>query len=222
MQEKTSGIDNIEIMTAKTKYPQGAEKMLIKRALGRHVPSGALPLDVGVVVSNVSTVKAVSDAIQKGMPLIERVVTVTGEKIKNPGNFIVKIGTPVKELVDYCGGVTDGDVMIKLGGPMMGFEVADLNVPVIKATNGVIAFEPVPSEPSPCIRCGRCVDVCPMELIPLYYPQYAGRMNWEGMRDKSVKDCMECGCCDFICSSKIPIRDAIKIGKRAIAEMEKK
>jgi len=196
--------------------------MLIKRALGRQVPSGALPLDVGVIVSNISTVKAVSDAIQKGLPLIERVVSVTGEKIRNPGNYIVKIGTPVKALIDYCGGLTDDDVTIKLGGPMMGVEITDLNVPVVKATNGVIAIEPAVFDPAPCIRCGRCVDVCPMELFPLLYPQYAGRQNWEGMRDKAVKDCIECGCCDYICSSKIPIRDAIKFGKTSIIEMERK
>ena len=218
MEKKTADIANIDVMTAKTKYPQGAEKMLIKRALGRHVPSGALPLDVGVVVSNVSTAKAISDAIQKGMPLIERAVTVTGGKIKNPGNFIVKIGTEVKEIIDHCGGFTDGDVTVKLGGPMMGIEISDLNVPVIKATNGIIAVEPIPFEKNPCIRCGRCADVCPMELYPLHYPQLADRQDWEAMAAKAVKDCIECGCCDYICSSKLPIRDAIKAGKKAIAE----
>jgi len=219
LEAKTADMTDIEVLVAKTKYPQGAEKMLIKRALGRHVPSGALPLDVGVVVSNVSTVKAISDAIQTGMPLIERVLTVTGEKIKNPGNFVVKVGTSVKEIVDYCGGFTDDDVIVKLGGPMMGFEAPDLEVPVIKATNGIIAIEPILSEPTECIRCGRCADVCPMELLPLYYPQYAGKGNWEGMNEKAVKDCMECGCCEFICSSKIAIRDAIKLGKKSIAEL---
>ena len=214
---KTADIANIEIITVKTKYPQGAEKMLIKRVLGRQVPSGALPLDVGVVVSNVSTAKAISDAIQNGIPLFERVVSVTGEKIRTPGNFMVKIGTPVKDLIDYCGGVTDDNVIIKLGGPMMGFEITDLNVPVIKTTNGIIAIEPISSEADPCIRCGRCVDVCPMELFPLLYPQLADRQEWAAMRDKSVKDCIECGCCDYICSSKIPIRDAIKAGKKALA-----
>lgn len=222
MQSKTADDANIEVITAKTKYPQGAEKMLIKRALGRQVPSGGLPLDVGVVVSNVSTVKAISDAIQKGLPLIERVVTVSGEKIAKPGNYIVKIGTPVMELVGFCGGTTDADVTFKLGGPMMGAEISDLNVPIIKGTNGIIAVEPTTSEPSECIRCGRCVDVCPMELLPLYYPKYAGASNWQGIKDKNVKDCMECGCCDYICSSKIPIRTSIKIGKKAVMEMEKK
>ena len=222
LEKKTADISSIEILAAKTKYPQGAEKMMIKRALGRHVPSGALPLDVGVIVLNVSTVKAVSDAIKTGMPLIERAVTVSGEKIKKPGNYLVKIGTPVKELIDYCGGFTDDDVMVKLGGPTMGVLIDDLNVPVIKATNGVIAVESAVSEAAPCIKCGRCVDVCPLELLPLYFPQFAGRQDWEAMKDKAVKDCCDCGCCEYICSSKIPIRAAIKIGKQAIAEMERK
>jgi len=191
--------------------------MLIRRALGRKVPSGCLPLDVGVIVSNVSTVKAISDAVLKGLPLIERVVSVTGERIKNPGNYLVRIGTSVKEIVEYCGGLSGTDTTVKLGGPMMGFEIADLDVPVIKGTNGIIATPPVVSEPSPCIRCGRCVDVCPMELLPLYYPQYAAQSNWDAMEEKAVRDCIECGCCDYICSSKIPIRDSIKLGKKAIA-----
>jgi electron transport complex protein RnfC len=149
-------------------------------------------------------------------------VSVTGKKIRKPGNFIVKIGTPIKELIEYCGGVTDDDVMIKLGGPMMGFEAPDLSVPVIKGTNGIIAIEPSLSEPVECIRCGRCVDVCPMELLPLYYSQYAGKNEWEGMKEKAVTDCMECGCCEYICSSKIAIRDAIKLGKIEILKMEGK
>jgi len=216
LESKTAGFADIGIIPAKTKYPQGAEKMLIKRALGRHVPGGALPFEVGVIVSNVSTVKAVSDALLRGMPLIERVVTVTGEKIRNPGNYIVKIGTSVKDIIDYCGGVTDDNAIIKLGGPMMGVQIDDLNIPIIKGTNGIIAVEPPVSEPSACIRCGRCADVCPMELLPLYYPQYADKANWEGMKDKAVKDCIECGCCDYICPSKIAIRDAIKLGKKKV------
>ena len=222
LEAKTAGLPNVEICVAHVKYPQGAEKMLIKRALGRAVPSGALPLDVGVVVSNVSTVKAISDAIQTGMPLIERVLTVTGEKINKPGNFIVKIGTSVKEIVDYCGGTTDNDTALKLGGPMMGFDVADQNVPVIKATNGIIAIEPAVSDPVACIRCGRCADVCPMELLPLYYPIYAAADNAAGLKEKSVRDCMECGCCEFICSSRIPLRTSIKYGKTVLAESEAK
>ena len=222
LEKKTADIADIEIVVAKTKYPQGAEKMLIKRALGRSVPSGALPLDVGVVVSNVSTVKAVADAIQKGLPLIERAVTFTGPKVKNPGNYMVKIGTSVKEIIDHCGGFTQDDVTVKLGGPMMGFEIANLDVPVIKATNGIIALEPDVSVASECIKCGRCADVCPMELLPLYYPKFAAEQNWQGVKDKNVFDCMECGCCEFICSAKIPIRYSIKLGKKTVKEMEGK
>ncbi|MBR4928692.1 MAG: electron transport complex subunit RsxC, partial [Oscillospiraceae bacterium] len=169
LQARTEDIDGIEVAGVRTKYPQGAEKMLIKRILGRQVPSGGLPADVGAVVCNVSTSKAIADAIRTGMPLVERVVTVTGEKIKNPGNFIVKIGTPVRELIDYCGGITGDDVTLKTGGPMMGIELTDTDVPVIKATNGIIAVDKDHFETVACIKCGRCVDVCPMELKPLYF-----------------------------------------------------
>lgn len=220
MEEKLADCDNIEVVTAKTKYPQGAEKTLIKRVMGRTVPRGGLPADVGVVVSNISTVKAIADAIRTGMPLIERVATVTGEKIKNPGNYIVKIGTSVKEMIDYCGGTTDDDVMIKMGGPMMGFELTDLNVPMMKGSNGIIAIDTDKTQAVECIKCGRCVDVCPMELSPLYFAKYADEQNWQGMKDKNVMDCVECRSCEFICSSKIPLVSKIKAGKNAIREMK--
>ena len=213
IQSKTSHIPEIAIIPVRTKYPQGAEKMLIKRALGLDVPSGALPIDIGVLVNNVSTAKAVSDAILTGMPLIERAVTVSGEKIKTPGNYIVRTGTPVQSLIDHCGGMTANDAIIKVGGPMMGIGLEDLDAPVIKTTTGIIAIEPPVTAPSPCIRCGRCSDVCPMELSPLYYPQFAEIANWEAMEEKAVQDCIECGCCDYVCPSKIPITNAVKLGK---------
>ena len=220
MKEKVAECGNIEVFVARTKYPQGAEKTLSKRVMGRKVPSGGLPADVGVVVDNISTVKAISDAIQKGMPLIERVATVTGEKMKNPGNYIVKIGTSVKEMIDYCGGVTDDDVLIKMGGPMMGFALSDLNVPMMKGSNGIIAIDTDQTKEEACIKCGRCVDVCPMELSPLYFAKYADEQNWQGMKDKNVMDCVECRCCQYICSSKIPLVDKIKAGKNAIRGMK--
>ena len=218
--EKTAGDENIEVVTVRTKYPQGAEKMLIKRVMNRKVPSGGLPADVGVVVSNVSTVKAISDAIQTGMPLVERVVTITGEKIKNPGNFIVKIGTSVKELIDYCGGFTDDDVLIKAGGPMMGFVQGDLDIPIIKGSNGIIAIKTDETVEQPCIKCGRCADVCPMELSPLYFSKFADGENWMGMKEYNVMDCIECRCCEYICSSKIPLVTKIKAGKAAVRGMK--
>ena len=220
MQEKVADIGNMEVFVARTKYPQGAEKTLIKRVMGRKVPSGGLPADVGVIVDNISTVKAISDAIQKGMPLIERVATVTGEKIKNPGNFIIKIGTSVKELIDYCGGFTDDDVLVKMGGPMMGFPLNTLEVPMMKGSNGIIAIDTDETKEQPCIKCGRCVDVCPMELSPLYFVKYAKEENWQGMKDMNVMDCVECRCCQYICSSKIPIINSIKAGKNAVRGMK--
>ena len=220
MQEKVANIGDMEVFVARTKYPQGAEKTLIKRVMGRIVPSGGLPADVGVVVDNISTVKAISDAIQTGMPLIERVATVTGEKIKNPGNFIIKIGTSVRELIDYCGGFTDEDVLVKMGGPMMGFPLNTLDVPMMKGSNGIIAIDTDETKEQPCIKCGRCVDVCPMELSPLYFVKYAKDENWQGMKDMNVMDCVECRCCQYICSSKIPIINSIKAGKNAVRGMK--
>lgn len=220
MNEKTAELDNIEVVTAKTKYPQGAEKMLIKRVTGRKVPSGGLPADVGCIVSNISTTKAIADAILTGMPLIERVVTVTGERVKNPGNFIVKIGTNTKDLLDYCGGVTGDDVTIKAGGPMMGFLLTDTNVPIMKGSNGIIAVDTDHTAEQPCIKCGRCMDVCPMELSPLYFAKFADEENWQGMKDKNVMDCIECRCCEYICSSKIPLVTKIKAGKNAVRGMK--
>ena len=220
MKEKTADCSNIEVVVARTKYPQGAEKMLIKRVMGRQVPRGGLPADVGCVVSNISTVKAISDAIQKGMPLVERVVTVTGERLKKPGNYIVKIGTNTKDLIDYCGGVTGDDITIKAGGPMMGFVLNDVNVPIMKGSNGIIAIDTDHTEEQPCIKCGRCVDVCPMELSPLYFAKFADEQNWQGMKDKNVMDCVECRCCEYICSSKIPLVSKIKAGKNAVRGMK--
>lgn len=220
MQAKVADCEGMEVVVAKTKYPQGAEKMLIKRVTGRKVPSGGLPADVGCVVSNISTVKAISDAIQKGMPLIERVVTVTGEHIKNPGNYIVKIGTNTKDLIDYCGGLIGDDITIKAGGPMMGFVLNDTNVPIMKGSNGIIAVDTDHSVEQPCIKCGRCADVCPMELSPLYFAKYADEENWQGMKEQNVMDCVECRCCEYICSSKIPLVAKIKAGKNAVRGMK--
>ena len=216
MKEKAADCSDIDVVVAKTKYPQGAEKMLIKRVMGRQVPRGGLPADVGCVVSNISTTKAIADAIQKGMPLVERVVTVTGEHVKNPGNFLVKIGTNTKDLLDYCGGETGEDITVKAGGPMMGFVLSDVNVPIMKGSNGIIAVDTDYTKEQPCIKCGRCMDVCPMELSPLYFAKFADEENWQGMKDKNVMDCIECRCCEYICSSKIPLVTKIKAGQKGV------
>jgi len=216
LQEKTADIEGIEVLEVATQYPQGGEKMLIKRALGRSVPSGKLPADVGACVSNVSTVKAIADAIQTGMPLVERITTVTGKYIPNPGNFIVKISTLASQLVRQCGGVSSEDALIKAGGPMMGFPQTTLDTPIMKGSNGIIAIEADVSEPQECIKCGRCVDVCPMELKPLRYFKLVGVQNWQGCKDLNIMDCMECRCCDYICSSKLPLVTMIKMGKNGV------
>jgi len=218
MQEKCAQEEGLEVCVAKTKYPQGGEKMLIKRVLGKSVPSGGLPADVGACVSNVSTVKAISDAIQKGMPLVERVTTVTGKYIPNPGNFIVRIGTSAAELIDHCGGISSKDATVKAGGPMMGFVQSTLDTPIMKGSNGIIAIDTDVSEAQECIQCGRCVDVCPMELKPLYFTKYLD--DPQKLKDLAIMDCMECRCCEYICSSKIPLVSIIKHGKLAVREMK--
>ena len=220
MQAKTADIDNIEVCVAKTKYPQGAEKMLIKRVTGKMVPSGGLPADVGCVVANISTTKAIADAIQTGMPLVERVVTVTGKHIAKPGNYLVKVGTNVADLIAYCGGITDETAEIKMGGPMMGFQLFDTNVPVLKGTNGIITVDSDNAEPQACIKCGRCVDVCPMELKPLYFFKHVGAGDFAACKEQNIMDCMECRCCEYICSSKLPLTAMIKMGKSAVRGMK--
>ncbi len=220
MQEKVANEEGMEICVAQTKYPQGGEKMLIKKALGRSVPSGGLPADVGAVVSNVSTVKAISDAIQTGMPLVERVTTVTGKYIPNPGNFIVKIGTSAAELIAHCGGITNPEAQVKAGGPMMGFPQTTLDTPIMKGSNGIIAIDVDEVEPQECIKCGRCVDVCPMELKPLHYVKLVGASDWQGCKDMSIMDCLECRCCEYICSSKLPLVTMIKMGKNGVRGMK--
>ena len=218
MQQKVADIDGIEVLEVSTQYPQGGEKMLIKRALGRSVPSGGLPADVGAVVSNISTVKAISDAIQKGMPLIERVTTVTGKYIPNPQNFIVRVGTPASALVEACGGISADDVLVKAGGPMMGFPQTTLETPIMKGSNGIIAIDNDETEPVECIKCGRCVDVCPMELKPLHFAKQV--TDPAALKELNIMDCMECRCCEYICSSKIPLVTLIKMGKNAVRGMK--
>ncbi|MBE6981707.1 MAG: electron transport complex subunit RsxC [Ruminococcaceae bacterium] len=220
LREKTADLEGIEVLEVTTQYPQGGEKMLIKRAMGRSVPSGKLPADVGACVSNVSTVKAIADAIKTGMPLIERVTTVTGKYIPNPQNFIVRVGTSASDLVEACGGITGDDVMIKAGGPMMGFPQTTLYTPIMKGSNGIIAIDKDETEPNECIKCGRCVDVCPMELKPLHYFKLVGKQDWQGCKDMNIMDCMECRCCEYICSSKLPLVSMIKMGKNGVRGLQ--
>ena len=218
MRNKTAGIEGMEVLEVTTRYPQGGERMLIKQALGRSVPSGGLPVDVGACVVNVSTVKAISDAVAHGMPLIERAVTVAGKYIPKPGNFMVKIGTSTAELITACGGISDASAVVKAGGPMMGILQETLDTPVMKISNSIIAVDADEAEPQACIKCGRCVDVCPMRLKPLYFAKQM--TDPAALKERNIMHCMECGCCAYICSSKIPLVDLIKIGKNAVKGMK--
>ena len=220
MKEAAVSEPNISIITCEVKYPQGAEKMLIKAVLGREVPPRALPMDVGVVVQNVGTAVAIYEAARYGKPLIERVVTVTGEGIKEPKNLNVKIGTKVGDLVEACGGFKDGVAKVISGGPMMGFALSSLDVAVTKGTSGVLV---IPEESvthteefGPCIRCGRCIDICPMGLMPSMLSVYAEKGFYEDAKEYNLFDCFECGSCAFVCPSKRPIVQLVRLAKSMV------
>ena len=209
----------IKIIALETKYPQGSEKHLIYTCVNRQVPSGGLPLDVGVVVSNVSTAAAVAEAVEKGMPLIERVVTVSGRGIIKPANYRVRIGTPVSSLLEQSGGYKGKVGKIISGGPMMGKALYSLEVPVTKGTSGIlfvpknaIAREIVHA----CVRCGRCVDHCPMCLEPTILYKNIEKGHWEAVEDNNVGDCVECGSCSYVCPAKIPLVQYIRQGKEIV------
>lgn len=209
--------EDIEVKSLPTKYPQGAERMLVKALTGRDVPRGGLPIDVGAVVSNVGTAAAVYEAVAEGMPLIERVMTVSGPAVDKPGNYRVRIGTSFSELLAGCldGAPVQAEV-VKMGGPMMGVAQHSLDVPVIKGTTGItILPEPdIPTdEERACVRCGRCMEVCPMDLKPHQLFHYIKEEDWDKLAELNLNDCIECGACEYICSSKLPLVSMIQKAK---------
>jgi Na+-translocating ferredoxin:NAD+ oxidoreductase subunit C len=212
-----------EATLLKTKYPQGAEKNLIYALLKREVPRGGLPFDVGVVVQNIGTVKAVWDAVSSGKPLFERAVTVAGPGIKENKNLLIRLGTPLSSVIEYCGGFKEGTNLLVMGGPMMGIPQWNLDTPVIKGTSGLVAWKEdgLPRE-SPCISCGRCVDHCPMGLVPTRLMNYSKHGLYEEAEKWGVLDCVECGCCQYICPSKIPLVHWIRLGKNTVASIKRK
>jgi electron transport complex protein RnfC len=220
LREAVGGEKDIEVHALQTKYPEGAEKMLIQVMTGRKVPPRALPMDVRVVVHNVGTAYAVYEAVRYGKPLIERVVTVTGEGIREPKNLKVKVGTLISHLIHDCGGLKEEKVKIISGGPMMGFAIPSQNVPVTKGTSGIVVLterEIVHTgEFQPCIRCGRCIDACPMGLMPSMLSIYAEKGFYEGAKEYNLFDCFECGCCTFVCPSKRPIVQLIRLAKSMV------
>lgn len=218
--EKTAGNPNIEVVPLKQRYPQGGEKQLVDAVIRRQVPAPpAIPVNVGAIVQNVGTAFAVYQAVMKNKPLFERYTTVTGKKIANPGNFLVRMGTPMRELIDACGGMPEGNNKLLAGGPMMGKALTSTEVPVCKGTNSVTVIseeEAVRKPVQPCIRCAKCVSVCPMGLEPFLLATASAMHNWEKVEAEGVTSCIECGSCQFTCPSHRPILDNVRLGKSTV------
>jgi Na+-translocating ferredoxin:NAD+ oxidoreductase subunit C len=212
----------ITVHALKLKYPQGAEKQLIKALINREVPMGQFPIDIGAVVHNVATSFAVYEAVQKNKPLIERVVTITGKSLANPGNFMVRIGTPVNMLIEAAGGMPEDTGKIISGGPMMGKAIINTSVPVVKGTSGIILIQNNESEREeimPCIRCGKCVSVCALGLEPYLMMKLAEKGFFEKAEIAGIANCMECGSCSYICPAGRPILDYVRLGKSTVMKM---
>lgn len=209
--------DSISVASLPMKYPQGAEKMLIQAVYGREVPAGQLPRDLGITVNNVGTVVAIADWFDQGMPLIERVVTVSGPGAAYPANLIVPLGTPLRDVLKFCGGLKEETREVILGGPMMGAPAASLDVPVLKGCSGILAFTDAQTrlgKEYACIRCGRCLEACPYFLNPSRLARLGKARRFEEMRDDyQVMDCVECGACTYACPSNIPIVQHIRTAK---------
>ena len=215
----------IELVVLPTRYPQGAEKQLIQAVTGREVPPGQLPVAVGCAVFNVSTFAAICRAVRQGVPLTRRIVTVSGEAIAQPQNFIVPIGTPFRDLIGKAGGLHDRTERVISGGPMMGVAQSDLSVPVIKATNSILCLlrdRNGAAENPVCLRCGKCVSVCPMRLQPLYMYRFVNADRVDQLERLHVTDCIECGSCAFTCPGKLPLVERFRRGKQMVREAGKK
>jgi electron transport complex protein RnfC len=209
----------VELVPLRVKYPQGAEKMLIKAAFGREVPAGKLPIDIGMVVNNVSTMAALADYIDTGHPLIERIVTISGPAVERPANLMVPIGTPVREVLDFCGGIKPETKEVILGGPMMGMPISSLDVPILKGNSGILAFtEAQTARPKEyaCVRCGRCAEACPYFLNPSLLGRLSRARRFDDAENTFAMDCMECGSCTFACPSSIPLVQLIRVAKTEI------
>jgi len=222
MSDLASAYKGITVVALKVKYPQGAEKQLIKALTEREVPSGRLPLDVGAVVHNVGTSFAVYEAIQKNKPLFERVVTITGKHLSKPGNYMVRTGTYLSKLIEAAGGLPEDTGKIINGGPMMGKAVSNTNIPVVKGMSGVVIIpldESVREEIKPCIRCAKCVSVCPVRLEPYLLMSVSEKGLFERAEKERITDCMECGSCSYTCPAGRPLLDYIRLGKSSVIKM---
>lgn len=218
--EKTSGLAGIEVVPLKMKYPQGGEKQLVDAVIGRQVPAPpAIPVNVGAIVQNVGTAFAVYQAVMKRKPLFERYTTVSGKELKNPANFLVRMGTPMSQLIDLCGGMPEGDNKVLAGGPMMGRALMTTEVPICKGTNAVTILsgkDAVRQEAQPCIRCAKCVSACPMGLEPYLLSKLSARQLYDRAEALDITSCIACGSCQFTCPSHRPLLDQIALGKAAV------
>ncbi len=226
--EKTGNYD-IKIIAVKTKYPQGGERQLIEAILRKNVPTAGIPPMIGVVVLNVATAAAIAEAVVLGQPLTHRVVTVTGEAVANPGNYYTAIGTTVGELIEFCGGITQKAAKVVLGGPMMGIAVADLHTPITKTSGAVtiltkeqIGVAKFARRQTACIRCGRCLEVCPENLNPTRIAHAVKNNFLDVAENYYINACIECGCCSYVCPANIEITGYIKTGKILLARQKKK
>jgi electron transport complex protein RnfC len=209
---------DVTVQALEVKYPQGAEKMLIRALLDREVPSGKLPLHAGVVVQNVASAATIAEVFETGLTLVERIVTVTGRGIRRPANLIVPVGMKLRDLLDACGGVTDDAREVVMGGPMMGIAQPNLDAPVLKGTSGVVvlsAAETKRQRSYPCIHCGRCLEACPVFLNPQRLGRLADHARWSDMEAEHLADCMLCGCCGYVCPSNIPLPQLFALAKAA-------
>ena len=225
MKQVCKDFSDVKVGVLKTKYPQGSEKQLIQAITKKQVPSGALPSAVGIIVNNIDTCVAVAEAVVRNMPLIERVVTVSGDAVKNPSNLRTRIGVPFYKLIESAGGFIGDPKKVVMGGPMMGIAQNNLNAPVIKGTSGILAFKEPQTygkEEGACIKCSKCVQVCPMRLMPNYLSVFAEAKNVDKLLEHHIMDCMECGSCAFICPQRRFMVQHIKAGKSLVKEQQAK
>lgn len=219
MRDLATKFFGIEVMPLKMHYPQGGEKQLIDACIGRQVPSGALPIAVGAVVQNVATCFAIYEAVQKNKPLIDRVLTVTGDEVKNPCNLRVRFGTPLQMIIDKAGGLPETDYKIIAGGPMMGRSFSNIDSPTSKRTSGILVMPEKKArrgEVENCIRCGKCTMACPMGLEPYLISVQAEMKMWDELEKNKIMDCIECGCCLFTCPANRPLLDYVRMGKQTV------
>ena len=209
-------LDEVRVFELRSRYPQGAEKVLVRVCTGRQIPPGKLPADVGCLVMNIASVSFLASFMRTGMPLTKKRVTIDGSAVRNPQNVIVPVGTPIRDVIDFCGGYRAEPKKLMMGGPMMGITVASDELPILKQNNAILAFdekEAALQEPTDCIRCGKCVAACPMQLVPTKLEKAAEKRDIAALQELDIMTCMECGCCAFTCPAGRRLVQSIRLGK---------